>query len=215
MKTMKMLLPMLLVAALAFVSCNTNDDVEPYVYEYLTQAEKTQQINDMKGQYTGLCRFAPDNYFQVFTDSVEVSWTVDATDTTLVIENFPMKAFAKSIVNTQVQEALKNDSTHSLTTRLYLYRPWGSSGPLKNCYFDVIPQGSKELEVVVPLDYGGEVKNTTFVFGTDYRNSISSVGEYVAKETFLFYLILNQIKVENGPTCDAYTLLGFVGKKTK
>ena len=85
MKTMKMLLPMLLVAAMAFVSCNTNDDVEPYVYEYLTQAEKTQQINDMKGQYTGLCRFAPDNFFQVFTDSVEASWTVDATDTTLVI----------------------------------------------------------------------------------------------------------------------------------
>lgn len=213
MKTLrKTIFPFVIAALAALVSCN-NDDVEEYIYVPLTNAEKTEQINAMQGSYSGLCYFAPDNYYQAFTDSVKAEWVITAPDSTITIRNFPLKVFANNVINTEVKEALKNDSSQTMKVAVYLYRPWGTSGPLANCYFNAIPRGSEDLKVDMPLTFGEEQKNATFVFTTNYNNSYYATGVYDNKKNMYFYMILEKIIIENGPTCDANSLVVFAGSK--
>lgn len=212
MKTLKKtIFPFVFAALAALVSCN-NDDVEEYIYVPLTNAEKTQQINAMQGTYSGLCYYSPDNYLQAFTDSAKAEWVITAPDSTITIRNFPLKVFANNIINSEVKEALKNDSTQTLKLAVYLYRPWGTSGQLTNSYFNAIPKGSEELKADLPLTFGEEQRNATFVFSNNYNYSYYATGVFDNKSMY-FYMILEKIIIENGPTCDANALVVFAGSK--
>ena len=124
-----------------------------------------------------------------------------------------MKAFTSAIDNLEMKEAFSNDSTQTLKLSVYLYRPWGTSGPLSNAYFNAIPKGTEQLKVTVPMTFGSEVKNTTLQFGTNFRNAFYAEGAFDNQKAMYFYMILEKITVENGPTCYANTMIAFSGTK--
>lgn len=209
----KTLLPLMAFAMMTLVACNSDDNEETYTYVPLTPAEKAEQINRMQGTYKGQCFFAPDLYFLAFTDSVKASWTVTASDSVITIDNFPMKAFTPAIENLEMKEAFSNDSTQTLKVNVYLYRPWGTSGPLTNAFFNAIPKGTEEMKTTVPMKFGSEVKNTTLHFATNFRNTFYATGAFDNKNAMYFYMILEKIVVEDGPTYYANTMVGFTGTK--
>ena len=209
----KTLLPLMAFAMMTLVACNSDDNEDSYIYVPLTPAEKAEQINNMQGTYQGHCFFAPDLYFLAFTDSVKASWTVTASDSVITIDNFPMKAFTPAIENLEMKEAFSNDSTQTLKVNVYLYRPWGTSGPLTNAFFNAIPKGTEEMKTTVPMKFGSEVKNTTLHFATNFRNTFYAEGAFDNKKAMYFYMILEKISVENGPMYYANTMIAFSGTK--
>ena len=209
----KTIMPLMVIAMMALVACNSDDNEDSYIYVPLTPAEKAEQINHMQGTYQGKCFFAPDLYYLAFTDSVKASWTVTASDSVITINNFPMKAFTSAIDNLEMKEAFSNDSTQTLKLSVYLYRPWGTSGTLSNAYFNAIPKGTEQLKVTVPMTFGSEVKNTTLQFGTNFRNAFYAEGAFDNQKAMYFYMILEKISVENGPMYYANTMIAFSGTK--
>ena len=209
----KTILPLMTIAMMALAACSNDDNEDSYIYVPLTPAEKAEQINNMQGTYQGQCFFAPDMYYLAFTDSVKASWTVTASDSVITINNFPMKVFTPAIDNLEMKEAFSNDSLQTLKLSVYFYRPWGTSGPLTNAYFNAIPKGTEQLKVTVPMTFGSEVKNTTLQFGTSFRNAFYAEGAFDNKKAMYFYMILEKISVENGPTYYANTMIAFSGTK--
>lgn len=212
MNEMKTALSAVLVAIAAIVLTACSEEVEGYQYVPLTKAEKTEQINSMKGNYTGKAFFALNGYYQAFTDSVEVVWTVNAVDSTLTISNFPMKVFATGIQDEAMKAVLQSENTHSLVSKIYLYRPWGSSGSLQMCYFNIIPTGSQQLVVTMPLTIDGTEKEATLLFETEYADKFYSTGAYDKEKYMMFYLILKQL-VADDRVFDAETIVAFYGTK--
>ena len=191
----KTILPLMAIAMMALAACSNDDNEDSYIYVPLTPAEKAEQINNMQGTYQGQCFFAPDMYYLAF------------------INNFPMKVFTPAIDNLEMKEAFSNDSLQTLKLSVYLYRPWGTSGPLTNAYFNAIPKGTEQLKVTVPMTFGSEVKNTTLQFGTSFRNAFYAEGAFDNKKAMYFYMILEKISVENGPMYYANTMIAFSGTK--
>lgn len=198
-----------IVAASIFNSCNKDD--ETYVYVPLTQQEKAVQINAMQGSYTGHVYYGLTNYTGM-TDSLAVEWTIQASDSTLTIRNFPMKVFSQYITDADLKTALENDSIHSLTTNLILYRPYGTTGELNYYSYAVVPRGTADYTVTLPIAFGEVEHNVTFNFSSDYGQYYYSQGEY-ANNTMLFYLILRSISVDEASARTANCILGFIGKK--
>ena len=207
----KLFLPVLCVVVFSLTSCLKDDDSEAYTFVPLTQQEKSEQIQKMQGNYKGCVYYKLNEYRMVFTDSAKVEWTVSAPDSMLTIRNFPMKAFAINMNDPKMKEVLLNDSVHSLQARIYLYRPWGTSGKLECSYFNCIPYGTEELKVVVPMKIDNEIKNVTLVFDSNYQNKIYAAGIFDNKKDFSFNMILKQINVENGSNYYLNELVGFYG----
>jgi hypothetical protein len=111
----------------------------------------------------------------------------------------------------KMKEVLLNDSVHSLQARIYLYRPWGTSGKLECSYFNCIPYGTEELKLVVPMKINDEIKNVTLFFDSNYQNKIYATGIFDNKKDFSFNMILKQINVENGSNYYLNELVGFYG----
>lgn len=197
------------VAAGTFSSCNEDED--PYVYEPLTQQEKTAQISAMQGNYSGHVYYGLTNYTQM-TDSLNIQWTILAADSTLTISNFPMKVFGQYITDADLKTALENDSTHSLKADLHLYRPYYTTGALDYTSFVVVPKTTSDYAVTLPLAFGEESHDVTFNFSGEYSSYYYSQGEFYQNRMW-FYLILRSISVDNGPARTANCILGFTGTK--
>lgn len=213
LNTKKILVVMIVGVFVSLASCNSNDDSSPYVFVPLTQAEKTQQINQMQGDYVGYIHYNYSYLYYAYMDSVKVNWNVRANDSTLTIQNFPMKVFVENIVDKNMREALQNDSIHSIPSRVVLYRPWGTTGTLQNAYFNFIPKGSNDFTVEIPLEIDGVEKKVSFIFNSVYMNSTYSVGAFNTNE-MAFNMILKQLKIEGERTYDANTLVVIYGKKS-
>ena len=208
----KMTVFMLLVVTFALSAC-IKDDSEDYTFVPLSQAEKTMQINNMQGTYNGCAFYNINTGNWTIGDSIKTSWTITANDSTLSIKNFPMKVFASNVVNSQLKEALLNDSVHTLNARIYLYRPWGTTGTLSYSYFNCIPYSTEDLCAVIPLIIDNEEKNVTFVFDTSFYTSFYANGVFDNKKDLSFNLILKEIQIENGSHFMATTLVMFYGYK--
>ena len=204
-----MLAAISIVAASAFNSCNKDDDT--YVYEPLTQQEKTAQINAMQGSYTGHVYYGLTNYTGM-TDSLAVQWNIQASDSTLTIHNFPMKVFSQYIYDADLKTALENDSIHSLSSNLVLFRPYGTTGALDYYSFVIAPKGTIDYTVTLPIAFGEETHDVTFNFAREYGSYYYSQGEYTNNQ-MLFYLILRSISVDSGSSRTVNCILGFLGKK--
>lgn len=207
-----LLTTLLVCAMVSLVSCN-KDDKDTYVFVPLTQAEKTLQINQMQGEYSGYLYYNYNYVYYRYADSLKVNWSVRANDSTLTISNFPMKVFAKSQMDTDMKDALINDSLHSITSRIVLYRPWGTTGTLQSAYYNFIPKSSEDFKVDIPIQINKVEKKVSFLFSSSNMNSVYSIGGFSNNE-MMFNMILNQLKVDGGRTYDANTLVVFYGKKS-
>lgn len=209
----KIFVPLLCVVVFSLTSCLKDDNSESYKFVPLTQEEKSEQIFKMQGYYEGCIYYNFNNYSMVFADSAKVKWMVTAKDSMLTIKDFPMKAFATNMNNAKMKEVLLNDSTNFVTARIYLYRPYGTTGKLENSYFNCLPYGSEELKVTVPMKIDNEEKNVKLIFDSSYQNRIYATGIYDNKKDFSFNMILKEIIVENGSNYYLNELVAFYGYK--
>jgi len=204
------------IVVAGFASCNSDDDEDAYVFVPLTQAELTQQINEIQGSYKGSVFFRYNSYYAAFTDSTGANWKVTASDSLMTIENVPLKVFASHIQYEALRNAIANDSTHNLKVHLSLYRPYGTSGTLTTYYFGAVPFGEENYVMTLPLTIGEEQKNVKFTFATSYAvtyyNGFYSVGTFNSN-TMTTYLILKSAEIEGVGTYDANALVVFYGKK--
>ena len=173
----------------------------------------TDLVDSFKSTLDEVRHYNYSYLYYAYMDSVKVNWNVRANDSTLTIQNFPMKVFVENIVDKNMREALQNDSIHSIPSRVVLYRPWGTTGTLQNAYFNFIPKGSSDFTVEIPLEIDGVEKKVSFIFNSVYMNSTYSVGAFNTNE-MAFNMILKQLKIEGERTYDANTLVVIYGKKS-
>lgn len=102
------------LTALSFTACNDNDSS----YHSLTKEEKAQCFQTVKGDYKGHLVYATGETKngKTVTDTLDVTWSI-ATDSTLVINNFPSKVLAVYVTNSNLKKALEEAPTQKLTCR--------------------------------------------------------------------------------------------------
>lgn len=101
MKRIKFLSMLFLaVSAMAFVSCDTDDDDKS-----LSPAEVQTCYNAVKGSYSGklIYQAADAGSNTAKNDTLAVSWEIN-TDSTMIIRNFPSKAIATAITDSALSK---------------------------------------------------------------------------------------------------------------
>ena len=152
-----------IMAALSFTSCNSDTD-NPY--QGLTEAEIQQCFLATRGLYNGKVVFLAENKANVNDkkDTLNVNWEI-TTDSTMTIDNFPVKALAEKITyNNELKEAVSKLSPRTLNCVIqYVYVT-----PLQF----LIGPANLDYE----LEYGGTTHKVQFRF---FWNNYS-FGQYVS-----------------------------------
>lgn len=151
------------VAAFAFTSCNTGDDNNSY-YQPLTQAEKQTCYLKTSGSRMSKLAYVSDEHVtekdgkKEYHDTIDVSTSIhgDGKDTVMIVENFPVKIFARYIpenVDTKdLKEALKKyEMPVSFKSVVYYY----TITPF--IQFMLFPDA-----ITVDLEYGGATHKVKF-----------------------------------------------------
>ncbi len=115
----------------ALTACIGNDNEDNYVYTPLTPAEKSAQINNMAGTYSGKALlYLSDGYRLSKKDSADITLTV-ATDSTLRINNFPLRLLTHQLTNEALKTAVKTQTT-AFISHMFLYKPFGIERQITN-----------------------------------------------------------------------------------
>ena len=154
----------LLVCCLATTfmsSCLGDDDGN----SGLSPEQVGQCLNAITGRYTGEMVYAstnPDNA-KDNTDTLQIAWTVMATDTTLTIYNFPAARIASSIDDQKVADALVDAMPADVISKLYFF----NNSPIS---FMMYPG-----PVTYEVNYGGEDhKVTAYFYAGNYSFGLHS-----------------------------------------
>ena len=102
MKQLKLFLVLSCMAALSLSSCMKDDDSNN---QGLTMSDLAQCLNLVRGDYTGYLLYMTDLNRQT-TDTLDVSWSISATDTTLYIRDFPTATFTGHLSKKDLGEAV-------------------------------------------------------------------------------------------------------------
>lgn len=114
------------LAAITFMSCNTGDSTS---WTPLTPTQKAACFSQTMGVYNGKMVYyntSKSTNSTNVTDTVNVSWTVGSgvgADSTVTINNFPVKVLAQYISDKSISTALAAYSgTVSLNSPIYFYQ---------------------------------------------------------------------------------------------
>ena len=194
---LKNLLMLLLctLAGITLTSCLSNDDDDKNTITPLTPQQKVAQLTDMAGNYTGQVFFANDSTQLI--DSINgVNWHVVAGDSTLFIDNIPMKVVGQGLPDTDLKkELIKSERTIPVDGNISLYVNENNS---KGYYtFWAIPKGYKTQ---FQFEFGGKAHDVVLEFAYQMTTSLSSyyststyyaTGEYYDSQMVVFCLLRN------------------------
>lgn len=102
MKHLNFYLVLSCMAALSLSSCMKDDDSNN---QGLTMSDLAQCLNIVRGDYAGYLLYMTDLNRQT-TDTLDVSWSISATDTTLYIRDFPTATFTGYLNKKDLGEAI-------------------------------------------------------------------------------------------------------------
>ena len=184
MKNLKVLSMMFgCVAALCatFSSCTSDDGPKS-----LTKEEVQTAFLAVKGTHTGKIIYEAKNKDNVNdnADTLNISWEI-ATDSTLVVNNFPMKVIANYIADTDLKEAVSNMPDQNLECRIGFYKV-SPAGFLIN---PKTPTAS--------LTYGGKMRKYQLAF---YVNSPFSFGAINSKNQLVMQVVAAAIYLDGKQT---------------
>lgn len=186
------------VAAFAFTSCNTGDDNNSY-YQPLTQAEKQTCYLNTSGSRMSKLAYVSDEHVtekdgkKEYHDTIDVSTSIQGDgkdkDTVMIVENFPVKIFARYIpenVDTKdLKEALKKEMPVSFKSVVYYY----TITPF--IQFMLFPDA-----ITVNLEYGGATHRVKFYCHSS-RNSRYTFGQVTQdKSKVEAYLVVYGYEVD-------------------
>lgn len=198
------------VAALAFTSCNDDDD-----WGKLSPEQTGQALTAMRGNYSGKLIYqrpkdsskqAMADYSTWVNDSIDSQWSV-AADTTLTVPQFPVNIIANYVNgNDSLQAALAEATPADIVCGLDFYR-------LEPIIFN---QNAKPLEL--NLNYGGSAHKVRIYFYTNngWSYSYYSCGEYNQQtKRFIMQLALGGIFVDGKDVNYLRGTFGLVFEGTK
>ncbi|MBO4850035.1 MAG: DUF4840 domain-containing protein [Prevotella sp.] len=185
------------LALTAAVSSCLSDDDKDNNYTDLTPAQRAAQIYEMSGLYTGYIYAINDTTMK--TDSIPCEWRIIATDSSLVVNNFPVSIARYGISNVTAREILNSAGTQSLRAVLH---PYNNTAFDKGYYtFTILPDNYK-LSFVT--EYEGKQHDVELNL-TYQLNSISyagiatvlyAVGEYYAQQMNA-YILIKDVKIDD------------------
>lgn len=137
-----------LLTALTFTSCNTDDNG----YSYLTKEQQDAYQTKMAGPYRNLVLLFDhknDADGKNKVDSVETSCDF-RNDSTFTINNFPIKELAEHISNPELKEAISKVEDKTVVTGKYMVLP---NSKTNQAYFYACPS-----PINLNLTYGSDAK---------------------------------------------------------
>lgn len=139
------------MSAFLFASC-LNDDTPD---TGLTDAQRQQCLNSIKGDYDGDLIFLSQNPTVTTdkTDTLDIAWKVSAIDTTLTVYSFPASLIAKELKDGETKTALMQASGASLKAKMGFYQNTPVIG------FMIFP-----MPVVYNVIYGGKKHKVSAYF---------------------------------------------------
>ena len=188
-------LALLTVSALMLTSCLGSNDGDSYI----TPEEQHSAFLAASGSYTGDCIFMKAGS-ATEKDSADVSWSL-VTDSTLTIQNFPLKPLAENVSNTELKEAMEKLSDTTLDCYIGFYQ---SNPP-------TLLINPKPIDL--NLSYAGADHKVRIYF---YVNNYYSAGVYDAEtHTLTMTLIEAAVYVDDSQTnmLDGDKAFQLVGKK--
>jgi len=203
---------MLCIVAVSFslTSClDDDDDNNNYETEVLTAAEKTLQMNAMQGFYSSYLYF--DNDTTNAIDSVSTTWYINASDSVLSCQEFPVKSLANCVSHSDVKELLKIAPDQHFNAVLHPYYNINKDSGYYTFYmipeensltFTVEKDGTPH---VVTLNYATSV--TTYN-GYGQQILVYSTGAYYNSKISI-YLLIKDINIDyTSYTCQSIYMLG-------
>jgi len=173
------LLLMLCMAMVSFTSCNDDDDNN----KALTAEEVQACFNTVKGSYNGklVYKNASTTNSSDVTDTLDCSWSI-TTDSTLTINNFPVKLLANNVTDSTLKAAIQQLPAQSITCGTY----YVNTNPVE---FLVNP-----YTLTYNLNYGGEAHKVQIAF---YIGNTFSFGAYTpANSTLTMQIIEGGIYID-------------------
>ena len=198
-KTIQLMAIMLcIVAGMSICSCLGSDDNNKVTtLQPLTQEEKLAQLREMAGFYNGWIYFINDTTSR--TDSIPVSWTVTAPDSTITINNFPVQVLANGITDRGVRKVLFNSGTRELTGSI---RPYVNEHNKENYYTFLLTPTNYSLAFTTEHEGAQHQVQVNFTyqlaaFTTDYYPvNYFANGEYI-KSNFVGFLLVKEVKFDS------------------
>lgn len=170
------------LTAMAFVACNSDDELPT-----LTKEEVAQRFQIIKGNYDGEMVYAlsGEGTSNFVTDTLDVKWEI-ATDSSFVVKNFPTKALTVNITDKDLKQALTEVAPRDLNCR-YFFTATNS------IQFFVNP-----FSLEYDLTYG---EKSHKVKATFYVNNYSSYGAWSTTKSALYMqIVMAGIFVDGGTT---------------
>ncbi|MCI7309729.1 MAG: DUF4840 domain-containing protein [Prevotella sp.] len=188
----------------ALTACIGNDNEDNYVYTPLTPAEKSAQINNMAGTYRGKALlYLSDGYRLSKKDSADITLTV-ATDSTLRINNFPLRLLTHQLTNEALKTAVKTQTT-AFISNIFLYKPFGIERQITNHqdfhFFSLwnasLPSTEKIWTIKLPYTYNNEQSSMSMTLSVSRALGLNAqeLNMYNKKTNGLvYYLVPENVK---------------------
>lgn len=171
----------------SFLASCLGDDNDTH---QLTDAEKAQCLNYVRGDYDGDLIYPAQNPDVSVdqTDTIEVSWRIEPSDTSLTVYGFPAELIANALDRSEVKEALLKAPNTSVKSKIYFYQ----LNPIIG--FEIYPE-----PVTYHLIYGGgsHKLQAYFYSGTFTFGMHSSVQKKMAMQYRLAAIYLDDNKEAN------------------
>ena len=196
-----------ILAATTFTSCLSDDNNgNNSNIVTLTSAQRMQTLQALAGDYSGYLYF----YNGTKNDSVEIDWTVTASDSTFTSLSFPISFLQNSVsTNSAVKDAITNAGRQTLIGSVNTYAQASNTYWNQSYYFYLMTPANKTLK----FNYNGKACEITFA---DYMAS-SSYGylypqiQYYNKKSSINFVI-KSVKVGDDQI-DVNTVFQAVGSK--
>lgn len=176
-------------AALAFTSCDTEDD------KGITSEQRATAAAAMKGDYQGrlLCPNVTEPKSETDkTDTLDILWSVK-TDSTIVVKSFPVKSIASQVTNDDVKKALNEAPAQDFTLYHYIYAINPTTfllNPKTLEYTATYGEKEHKLKVVFYL-------NNNYSYGVYQPASNGMAMQIIAKEVVVDGDTSNPVKLTN------------------
>ncbi len=191
---MMMVMCMGIMAAISSCLGDTDDTTNSRT---LTPTQKSTQIYEMAGTYTGHAYFTNDTTMTV--DSIACSWSITALDSAIIIPNFPVAILANGIKDNTARAALLNGGYATFNAVLHPYYNDSYANGLYTYW--MLPKDNKmefalysndtRHDVKVDLTYQMQATN-----GWSTSANFYAIGEYINRK-MVAYILIKDVVFDN------------------
>ncbi len=189
----KMMVMLICMGIMATITSCLGDDDNNNTQTVLTASQKSAQIYEMSGNYNGYVYFTNDSTLR--TDSSSCVWRLAASDSALVIPNFPVAILANGVNDNVAKKCLLNGGT---TTFKGVLHPYYNTNNSKSYYTYWMLVDNDKMEFTIENEGTSHNVTVNYVYQMVANNGINystfySVGDYLNGEMLVYILVKDVI----------------------